>query len=169
MKKSNIIRFGILGIFLLWVIITFPTLYPIRELTVYLATIMGKFIGINAVAYKEFMVVSFKDINRIFNISTMCTGIVLYIIFLMATLLIPNYKLKDRLIGLLFIPILLLGNVIRILMSVYIAIDYSIDFSLFFHDTIGQVFIFAIGIFSYLLWLKITGNFIREKKTENIA
>src|SRR3990167_5681636 len=163
MKKENIISFGILGIFVLWLVLTFPNFYPIQEITVYLIVALGKVLSISAVPYKEYIVVNFGDINRIFQLSVECSGIVLYMVFLAGTFLIPSFRLRDRLVGLAFIPILLLGNVMRILISIYLAKDYSIDLSLFFHNTIGQVFIFAVGIFSYLGWLKLTGNFKKDK------
>lgn len=164
MKIDNIVRYSILGIFVLWLIIAFPNFYPIPEITSFLVFTFAKTMGMEVVYYGEYLIVNFGNINRIFHLSIECAGIILYIIFLTGTFLIPKFKLSHRLVGLFFLPILLIANALRILMSVYIAKNYGVEFSLFFHDTIGQVFIFGIGIFSYIGWLYLTGNFTRKIK-----
>ncbi|MEM3075085.1 MAG: exosortase/archaeosortase family protein [Candidatus Pacearchaeota archaeon] len=160
MGRGNIVRFSILFIFILYLIITWQfEFYPIPKITTYTVSLIANFINIPTYIYNNLLIVDLGGLKKIFNISSECSGVVLFIIFIFSTFLIPGYKLKHRIISLLFIPFLLIANSLRILMSVVIAKYYGVGLSLFFHDTIGQVFIFGVGITSYLVWLKITGNF----------
>jgi exosortase/archaeosortase family protein len=67
------------------------------------------------------------------------------------------------LIALLFLPILFFGNALRIMASVLIGYNFSAKSSEFFHDTFGQILIFVWVILCFIVWLKITKNFPKEK------
>lgn len=167
MNKSSLARFGILGAFFIWLIYSFPSFHPIPELTAKTVDFFLSLFKINAVNYGRFLIVEFKDINRIFDISAECAGIIIFSVFLFATFIVPGYKLKHRLVTLGFIPILFLGNSFRILLSVVLARNYSVEFSIFFHNTFGQVFIFGITILCYIFALKICNNFPTENLLKN--
>ena len=164
MKLENILRFSIVGLFLLWVILTFPDYTPLPYLTSFFVVKFANVFGMTAIEYGRYMIIDLNGINNIFHLSGECAGLLLYAVFVAGTFLIPKFKTKERLVALLFIPVLFFANVLRIFLSVYLAKLVSVDFSLFFHDTIGQVLIFSIGIGSYLGWLKVTGNFKKEVK-----
>lgn len=159
MKKEIIIRYGILLIAVIWVIYAYPSYYPLPQASTWLAYQYLNILKIPAVPFKNHLLVEFTDYIRIFDISAECSGIAIFSVFLLATFIIPKFKVKHRLIALLFIPLLFIGNTLRILLSVLFARNIGVDFSIFFHNTIGQVIIFGITVLCYILWLKITNNF----------
>jgi exosortase/archaeosortase family protein len=103
-------------------------------------------------------------VNRIYELSSECCGLILFAMFFIAVFLVPNFSYKHRLIAVFFIPVIFLGNILRIAFGVIIGYHFSADASIFFHDTFGQMFIFVWVIVCFLLWLKITKNFPSEEK-----
>ena len=165
MNKSNILRFGILIVLIIWLIISYPTFSPIPETTSMISTSILNKLNIETINYGKYMVVDFNGINRIFELSAECSGIVLFSVFLFIIFLIPKLSLKSRLLSLFMIPIIFITNLIRILSSVIIANKFSINWSLIFHNTIGQVFIIISIALSYFMFLKLSGNMPLETKT----
>ena len=168
MKADNIFRFSVLGLFAIWFIKNYPAFKPIPEVTVWVMEKILNFIHIPTVPYGNLFVVTINGVNRIFNLSGECAGIILFTVFLFGTFIIPDFKIRDRLISLLFLPLIFLGNTLRILIDIIIANKFSLASSTFFHDTIGQAIIFGIAIWSYIAWLKATGNFPKDKNYKSV-
>lgn len=150
----------VIGVILYYLITNFPDFHPFPEVTAFLvAELLGLF-GVIAVNWGHLLVV--EGLPGL-EVSAECSGIILMMIFPLTIFLIPSVDIKHRLASLFFIPILFLGNIIRITVDVLIGIHYSTDLLIFFHDTIGQVFIFFWAITLYLIWLRLFNNFPREK------
>ncbi len=148
-KIGNIVRILVILSLVYWVL--FLTAYPLPLITSTFLEFILKLIGIPTISYGQYLIVNFGSISRTFHLSTECAGIALFSVFLMGAFIVPGFKLKHRLLSILFVPLLFLGNSLRILLSILVARYYSVDLSIFFHDTLGQVIIFAIAIFAYLL------------------
>lgn len=162
MNKNIAVRGGVLFILFSWLIYAYPNFYPIPEVTAKLVGFFLKFISIGSVSHGKYLIVDFIGTNRIFELSAECSGIVIFSIFLFGVFIVPGYSFPHRLITVGFIPILFFGNAVRILLSVVLARNYSVDFSIFFHNTFGQVIIFGITILCYIFALKICNNFPSE-------
>lgn len=80
----------------------------------------------------------------------------------------PVFPLTQRFASLLFVPFLFLGNIMRIITDVLVAKYISPDMLLFYHDSLGQVFIFFWGIILYIVWLIIFGNFPKDWVVEKL-
>jgi exosortase/archaeosortase family protein len=89
--------------------------------------------------------------------------VALALIFPLIIFLLPYFSLRQRIASLFFVPLLFMGNVFRIVIDVLIGVRFSTEMLIFFHDGIGQVFIFAWAIGCYIIWLSIFKNFPKEK------
>lgn len=156
MKILNILfRVIVLGLVGIWAILTYPSFTPLREISVIVIKFILGLFSIESTYYSNYLITEIGGINRIFTISPECAGIYIFIIFLVGCFLFPKARLKDLIISILFIPLIFLLNIIRILISILLAKYLNIELSIFFHNTFGQVFIFVIGIFIYVVWLRI--------------
>ena len=164
MNKDKAIRVGIIGFIVSWLTLSFPTFAPIPQIMATFVKWTLLLFGIPVAAFDRFLVVDFFGIDRIIDISAECSGIIIFSVFLFVIFITPKFKLAHRLSALLFIPLLFVGNAIRILLSVIIARTYSVDASIFFHNTLGQVLIFGFTILIFMLWLYLVGNFITERQ-----
>ncbi len=121
--------------------------------------------GIFSAAWGDYLVV--ENLPPL-KISAECSGIVLLLVFPLTIFLMPVFPVRQRLASLLFVPFLFLGNVFRIVTDVLVAKYISPDMLLFYHDSLGQVFIFFWGIILYIIWLIIFGNFPRDWVVEKL-
>ena len=162
-KIDLAIRVIIIMTCIVYLIVSFPGYKPIPEVTSKVNAALLNGIGIHSTPYNNFLIVSFKDVNRIYELSAECAGLILYAMFLIGIFIVPYFSFKHRLIALLFLPILFFGNALRILASVLVGYNFSPKSSEFFHDTFGQILIFLWVILCFIVWLKITKNFPKEK------
>jgi exosortase/archaeosortase family protein len=146
-----------------YLIVSFPAYKPIPQMTSKVNAVLLNGIGIDSTPYNSFLIVSFKNVNRIYELSAECSGLILYAMFLIGIFVVPYFSFKHRLIALLFLPILFFGNALRIMASVLVGYNFSAKSSEFFHDTFGQILIFVWVILCFIVWLKITKNFPKEK------
>lgn len=154
------VKLLVIGIILFYLVTNFPDFEPFPEVTAFLVAKLLVLLGVNAVNWGHLLLV--EGIPGL-EVSAECSGIILMMIFPLTIFLIPSVQLRHRLASLLFIPILFFGNVLRITVDALVGVYYSPDMILFFHDTVGQVFIFFWAIVLYLVWLRLFNNFPREK------
>ena len=159
-----LVRILILAAIVFFLAYTFPDFVFLTQLTGNALVFFLPFLGIPAVLYQNFLVVDYPQMSRVFALSAECTGIVVASIFVLSVFITPEIPMRKRIVGLLFLPVLFFGNVLRIILDVWIGGHYSVQTTVFFHDTIGQLFIFCWAIASFYAWLKITGEFPSEKE-----
>jgi exosortase/archaeosortase family protein len=147
-----------------YLIVGFPTYEPLPKITSNADALFLNTIGIRTVNEGRFLVVSFPTADRIYELSSECCGLILFAMYFIAIFLVPNFSYKHRFIAVLFLPLIFFGNIFRIALGIVIGCHFSVDASVFFHDTFGQILIFVWVILCFLLWLKITKNFPSEKK-----
>ncbi|DAC72801.1 MAG TPA: hypothetical protein DSN98_03200 [Thermoplasmata archaeon] len=146
-----------------YLIIGYPSYEPLPKITATADTFFLNTIGIHTVNTGRFIVVSFPGADRIYELSSECCGLILFEMFFIAVFLVPSFSYKHRFIAVLFLPLLFIGNIVRIALGIIIGYQISADASVFFHDTFGQILIFIWVIVCFLVWLKITKNFPQER------
>lgn len=155
------LKIGLILMVFLYFVFNYPSFYPFPEITSKLVAKTLTIVGMDVTPYKNMLV---ADNFPAIEVSAECSGIILLLIFPLIIFLIPYIPLSHRFAALLFIPILFLGNIIRIAIDVFIGFHYSPEMLIFFHNTVGQVFIFFWAISLYVIWLKIFGNFPKESE-----
>ena len=163
-KVDIAIRASLILVCVAYLIVGFPSYEPLPKITSNADAFFLNTIGIHTVNEGRFLVVSFPETNRIYELSSECCGLILFAMFFIAVFLVPNFSYKHRLIAVLFLPLIFFGNIFRIALGIVIGYHFSADASVFFHDTFGQILIFIWVIICFLLWLKVTRNFPSEKK-----
>jgi len=157
------IRASILLICLGYIILAFPGYEPLPELTAQVNAQVLSTIGIPAISLERYVVVSFSQVDRIYELSSECSGLLVYMMFLIGIAVVPYFSAHNRLFALLFLPILFLGNSLRILTGIIVGFRFAVDASEFFHATFGQVLIFFWVLVCFILWLKLTRNFPKDE------
>jgi len=166
-NKINIaIRILIISICLVYLISAFPGYKPLPQLTSKADAALLNGIGIHSVPMDRYLIVSFKDANVIYELSSECSGLVLYSMFIIGIFIVPYFSFKHRIIALAFLPILFFGNILRVMFGILVGYQFTTEASQFFHDTFGQILIFFWVLICFIIWLKITKNFPKEKKLE---
>lgn len=145
-----------------FLLFSYPIYYPLPQITATTSSFILNNIGIDSAYDNTYVVASFKDYDRIFELSRECSGIILFSMFLLGIFIVPGFNVKHRLLALLFIPLLFIGNVLRIVLGIVIGYKYSINAAVLFHNSVGQVLMFLIIITCYVIWLKLTKNFPSE-------
>jgi exosortase/archaeosortase family protein len=158
------IRTGLILACIAYLIIGFPSYEPLPKITSNADAVFLNTIGIRTVDEGRFLVVSFPTTDRIYELSSECCGLILFAMYFIAIFLVPNFSFKHRFIAVLILPLIFFGNIVRIALGIVIGCFFSVDASVFFHDTFGQFLIFMWVIVCFMLWLKLTRNFPREKK-----
>jgi exosortase/archaeosortase family protein len=158
------IRTSLIVTVVAYLIVGFPSYEPLPKITSNADAFFLNTIGMQTITEGRFLVVSFPEVNRIYELSSECCGLLLFAMFLIAVFVVPSFSYKHRLIAVLFLPLIFFGNIFRIALGIIIGYHFSADASVFFHDTFGQIFIFIWVIACFLIWLKITKNFPSEKK-----
>lgn len=158
MNREHFVRGAVLGIAIGYLLYSYPYFHPFPSITARGTALILNLLGISSVSSGYFVVVSFPDVSRIVKISIECSGILLLYVFTIIIFISPHIRLRDRLISLLLLPAILLGNQLRIVLSVFSGVYGSVDTLYFVHSTFGNVFVFLWVFVVYFLWLKITGN-----------
>lgn len=146
-------------------IIGYPSYQPLPQWTGVISAGVLNALGIFSVAWGDFLIV--ENLPPL-KISAECSGIVLLLVFPLTIFLMPVFPIRQRVASLAFVPFLFLGNVFRIVTDVLVAKYISPEMLLFYHDSLGQVFIFFWGIVAYLVWLIIFGNFPKDWVVEKL-
>jgi exosortase/archaeosortase family protein len=160
------IRAGIILTGIIYLIFGFPNYEPLPQATSLSGSYLLNQFGIHATSFGHHIIVSFPTVDRIYELSSECSGLILYSMFVLGIFIVPSFSLKHRIISLCFIPFLFLGNTLRIVMGILIGYQFDAEASIFFHDTFGQIIIFFWVIICFIIWLKITNNFPLEYKKE---
>jgi exosortase/archaeosortase family protein len=157
------IRTGLILVCIAYLIIGFPSYEPLPRITSNADAVVLNTLGVRTVDEGRFLVVSFPTADCVYELSSECCGLILFAMYFIAIFLVPNFSYRHRLIAVLFLPLIFFGNIVRIALGILIGYFYSADASVFFHDTFGQLLIFVWVIVCFMLWLKLTRNFPREK------
>jgi exosortase/archaeosortase family protein len=157
------LRASILLICLGYIVLAFPGYAPLPELTAQVNAQVLNTVGVPSISSERYVVVSFSQADRIYELSSECSGLLVYMMFLIGIAVVPHFSAYNRLFALLFLPILFLGNALRILTGIIVGFQFSVDASEFFHATFGQVLIFFWVLVCFILWLKLTRNFPKEE------
>ena len=147
---------------LLYLITRFPYFYPFPETTGWSTAQVLTLLGMQAISVENLLIVQGLPVMEV---SAECSGVVLMIIFMLVIFLIPGIKLSHRMGSVFFIPVLYFGNIIRLTIDTLAGLKFGPEALVFFHDTLGQVFIFFWTIMLYIIWLRLFDNFPREKRT----
>lgn len=163
-NKINIaIRILIISGCIVYLISAFPGYEPLPQITSKADAILLNGMGIDSTPLGRYLIVSFKDSNVIYELSSECSGLVLYSMFIIGIFLVPYFSFKHRAIALAFLPVLFFGNILRVMFGIIVGYHFTIEASEFFHDTFGQILIFFWVLVCFVIWLKITKNFPKEK------
>jgi exosortase/archaeosortase family protein len=158
------IRASLIILCVAYLIVGFPSYEPLPRITSNADAMVLNALGVPTINDGRFLVVSFPGVDRIYELSSECCGLILFAMYFIAIFLVPNFSYKHRFIALLFIPLIFFGNILRIAAGILIGRQFSADASVFFHDTFGQILIFVWVIVCFMLWLKVTRNFPQEKE-----
>lgn len=160
MNKENIVRIGVIGAIVSWLIFAYPIYNPFQKITISALKFFLTLIKIKTTNVQNYIVVQFSDI-KIFKLSIECAGVVLIAIFLIGIFITPNIQFMIRLLGLLFVPIIFLANIARIMMTIIVA-DYSPKISIFVHNSVGQLFILGVAVICYVYFIKLSITLQKE-------
>ncbi len=153
-KKELWIRILIITILISLIIIFYPKYEILTNITVMMLSILSEFfIGTTPIFYQNNLILNLGSITPIV-VSPECSGLFILIIFLLVVWLIPNISIKSRFFSFLLIPILFFSNIIRLLFAVIIGDKFGVESLIFYHATIGQIFIFIIMIYCFILIIK---------------
>ncbi|WP_370574143.1 hypothetical protein [Methanomethylovorans sp.] len=130
----------------------------------YVATLLGHIIGIVPATSGNILFMKMDDYIVPILISFECTGLMFISIFLLTMFILPDIRLKHRLLSLLLLPMLYLANLARIIIGISLG-AYTEDTHLMtlFHDTLGQVVLVIFTIVTLLVFLG-TFGYIKLKR-----
>jgi exosortase/archaeosortase family protein len=156
------LRAGLILACIAYLILGYPAYQPLPQITAQADAWLLNTAGIHAVSDSRYLVASFHHQDYIYELSYECCGLILFAIYIIVIFLIPKFSYKHRAVALLFLPLIFFGNILRIALGVMVGYHVSVDASIFFHDTFGQILIFIWIIACFLAWLKLTHNFPTE-------
>jgi len=161
-KIDIIFRISIISACIAYILLAYPRYEPLPQLTASVNAFFLNNMGINSIPINNFILVSFEGVDRIYELSSECSGLILYAMFLIGIFIVPYFSIRHRLIAVLFLPVLFFGNSLRVMACILVGYNFSASASLFFHDTFGQILIFLWVLICFITWLKITKNFPKE-------
>jgi len=161
-KIDLLVRGLVVSACLVYLIVFFPVYEPLPSLTSKADAVLLNSVGVFSIPVGRYLVVSFENVDRIYELSWECCGLVVYVMFLVGVFVAPGFSLRHRLLALAFLPVLFLGNVFRIMLGVLAGVHFSVDASVFFHNTFGQVLIFFWVLVCFIVWLRVTDNFPKD-------
>jgi len=167
-NKSNIWRAVILISIILYLISAYPEYRLLPELSAKATIFFLNLFGVESVIQGGHIFV--ESITEPIWISIECSGLFLILIFIIIMQLGPEISFSHRILSLALIPFLFFGNVLRLFFGIILGLNFGVNSLIFFHRTIGQVFIFIWAIFLYILFLKLIRKFPQdiEKKLNEI-
>jgi exosortase/archaeosortase family protein len=161
MKKDNIIILTVILLICLYLLLKYPEYKPLPEITAKgVSYILGPFFGFQPLTYNNIILLNLENRFITLTISPECSGILIISIFIFVIFITPKLKLKHKFLSLLFVPLIILLNIIRIALGVVVGTKMSsTEILLIFHNSFGQVFIFFVLIIVYIIFLKIYGYY----------
>lgn len=166
MKKeyTKIIRIMAITLVFAYLVLHFPDYTHIVFLTALGIQLVSPLFGIPVTIRDHFPIVEYPDVTRIFSVSAECSGVIIFSLVIFSLFITPEISFKKRMIGLLMIPAIFLGNISRIILDINFARYFSPDLTIFFHDTFGQLFIFFWAIMTFYAWLYLVGELPHERE-----
>lgn len=154
----------IILVILSFTIITYFENIFLSELTSrYVATVLSYFVGIIPATAGNILFLKMNDYIVPILISFGCTGFMFISIYTLVMFIMPGISLKHRFISLLLLPLIYLVNIARIVLGIILGIYTNIRTMIFFHDTVGQVFLLIFTVVTLVMFLNIFG-YIKLKR-----
>jgi len=153
----------------LYIILTFHSiLYPLQDIVSQNVYYVLMLFGFDA-ARNGFLLNIHGGNPFVFIVSEDCTGWKSMLFLTALVLAIPKVAWKRRATGLAFgIPLIYLGNLLRILIIVNVQQAYGIEFASVVHDYLWQAGLISLVLLVWVLWLawagKIKMKFLKDKK-----
>ena len=141
-----------------FIILTYFNNIFFSELTAqYVVSILSYFIGVVPIIAGNIIFININDNIVPIFISFECTGFMFISIYTLMMFMMPAISLQHRLISLLLVPVIYLANIARIAFSVILGIYTDVPMMVYFHDTVGQVFLLIFTVLILLIYLNIFG------------
>lgn len=147
---------GALGLIFLGIYSNKIIIYYLTK-TIKLISLSLKLFGLESYPKNNLLLVTSPNSNKIIDISIECSGILLLLLFSSICGLSPNMDFKKKLIGIPFISLLYLGNIVRVVINILFGFYFSFDLLTFFHNTIGNIMIFIWLFLLYFCWMHCIG------------
>ncbi len=160
-----IVRIVLAVLFVGFLVAEYPNYPIVSNLTGSAVSLAVPLFGIPTTQHENFLLVEYPVLARTFSLSAECAGVILLSIFIFSLFITPDISMKNRLIGLTFLPLLFFGNVLRIATDILIGRFLETKWIILVHDTIGQVFLFFWAVATFYLYLRFTGQFPSERET----
>ena len=164
-KKEAGYYLAVFGSVIVYLLLEFPSFWPFPELATKIVMSVLHLLGYEALRLGNLLLID--GFNPV-HISAACSGIVILLVFIVTIHALPVISLQHKVSSLLLLPLLLVGNILRILMSIFTGIYVSPEAMIFVHDTLGQIFIFFWAVLLYILWLKVLRLLPTEKFNEKL-
>jgi len=162
MKYSIFIVVGIILLFLY----SAPGFKPMPQITASVNSWVLNQAGIeNSVISNIIVIDGFYNVS----VSAECSGIILILIFILTIHALPFLSNKQKVSSFVLIPVLFLGNIIRLLMSILVGVYSTKEAMVFVHNSFGQVFLYIWAIGMYIVWLKVMKLFPRDSFDKNLS
>jgi len=159
-NKSKVWRTLIILSLILYLVFAYPTYRFLPELSADATVSLLNFFGVDSIIQGGYMFVD--SLSEPIWISIECSGLFLILIFIIIMQLGPEVSFSHRIFSLALIPFLFLGNILRLFFEVLVGINFGPEYLVFFHRTLGQIFIFMWAIFLYILFLKLIRKFPKD-------
>jgi exosortase/archaeosortase family protein len=141
----------------LYLIMSFSSLlFPIQLLVASQVGWILQAMGYTVVQYSALITVSDPLSGWIFKfwIDADCTAWKSMLLAFALIFAVPRVKMKKRLYGLvLALPVIWIGNLVRITWSVLIEQSYGLETAIFVHDVLWQLGLTVIVLVVWLIWL----------------
>jgi exosortase/archaeosortase family protein len=138
----------------LYLILTFQgVLYPLQGMVSHNVYLILKSLGFDVL--RNGFLIGIQGGNPfVFLISEDCTGWKSMLFLTALVIAVPNIKWRKRSIGLIFgIPVIYLGNLLRILLIVQIQQTYGLGFASLVHDYLWQAGLISLVLLIWVSWL----------------
>ncbi|NIO20380.1 MAG: hypothetical protein GTN76_06475 [Candidatus Aenigmarchaeota archaeon] len=138
----------------LYLILTFQgILYPLQELVSHNVYLVLNSLGFQ-VARDGFLINIQGGNPFVFLISEDCTGWKSMLFLTALIIAVPSVKWRKRGIGLVFgIPLIYMGNLLRILIIVHIEQVYGLELANLIHDYLWQAGLISLVLVIWVAWL----------------
>jgi len=138
----------------LYLILTFQgVLYPLQEVVGHNVYLILTHLGFDVV--RDGFFIGIQGGNPfVFTISEDCTGWKSMLFLAALIVAVPGISKRKRVIGLVFgIPLIYLGNLLRILLIVQIQQAYGLGFANVVHDYLWQAGLISLVLLIWVSWL----------------
>lgn len=138
----------------LYLVLTFQgALYPLQDLVSQNVYIVLRYFGYDVV--REGFLLSIEGENPfIFLVSEDCTGWKSMLFLIALIVAVPKVSRGKRMVGIIFgIPLIYLGNLLRILLIVQVEQVYGLEFANVIHDYLWQAGLISLVLVIWVFWL----------------